>query len=395
MRLRLPHKKGAGYGAGMHFPLLQRTAVAWAALLALFLPLPPRLLSGQELLAPTLFGPVVKLFGFAPATLLRSDAPALWLLAALLAIPAVAIAAGMGRLALPSLSNAKRLLSLLLTFYLAALLLRYGADKLTGGQFYRPEPNTLYTPFGALDPDILYWSVMGLSRPYQVFLGGVEVLAALLLFFRRTRTAGLWLAFLVCAQILSVNWCFGIAVKLLSSFLLLLSAGLIGRDWMRMARLLGGKAVAALPARDARGGPLRITLKVLAGGLLLADAFYPAIASGHWNDSAGTRPYLYGAWEVTPAPARFFPGDTVPVRRLFFHRDHYLVLQDVRDGLRSFPVVADSLSGSLRLRTGPEAWQRIKLRTTAPGELYLDAPAGALLLRALPWRQLPALRAVP
>ena len=50
----------------------------------------------------------------------------------------------------------------------------YGVQKLLMQQFFTPEANTLYTPLGRLDKDILFWTTMGLSRGYNIFLGVVE-----------------------------------------------------------------------------------------------------------------------------------------------------------------------------------------------------------------------------
>ncbi|RYD88544.1 MAG: hypothetical protein EOP54_27080, partial [Sphingobacteriales bacterium] len=78
-------------------------------------------------------------------------------------------------------------------YFLAYVFLKYGFDKVFGLQFYTPAPNILYTPFGNLDKDILFWSTMGTSPAYSIFTGMVEVVAALLLLSRRTRTVGLML----------------------------------------------------------------------------------------------------------------------------------------------------------------------------------------------------------
>jgi hypothetical protein len=86
-----------------------------------------------------------------------------------------------------------------------------------------PEPNLLFTPLGQLDKDILYWSTMGSSYGYNLFLGCTELLTGVLLFFRKTRAIGALAAVFICANIVAVNFSFDISVKLLSSFLLLLS----------------------------------------------------------------------------------------------------------------------------------------------------------------------------
>src|SRR5258708_15143340 len=61
-------------------------------------------------------------------------------------------------------------------YYIAAILLKYGFDKVFKQQFYLPEPNILYTNFGSLTKDILFWSAIGTSYTYSLVTGGIEVL---------------------------------------------------------------------------------------------------------------------------------------------------------------------------------------------------------------------------
>jgi hypothetical protein len=113
-------------------------------------------------------------------------------------------------------------IQLVLTFYLSVIMLKYGFDKIFKAQFYLPEPNTLFTPLGLLDKDIAYWSTMGASRVYNVFMGLAEVIPAILLFFSRTRIFGLFILLGVLTNVVFVNFGFDISVKLYSSFLWLI-----------------------------------------------------------------------------------------------------------------------------------------------------------------------------
>ena len=112
-------------------------------------------------------------------------------------------------------------------FYLSLQLFRYGWDKVFKHQFYLPEPNTLFTPLGYLDKDILYWSTMGSSYSFTVFGGIMELIPAVLLLFRPTRIIGAAITFGVFLQVLMINIGFDITVKCLSGFLLLLSFSLL------------------------------------------------------------------------------------------------------------------------------------------------------------------------
>ncbi|MFT7614359.1 MAG: putative membrane protein YphA (DoxX/SURF4 family), partial [Parvicellaceae bacterium] len=75
-------------------------------------------------------------------------------------------------------------------YYLVIQMFQYGLNKLFKFQFYFPEPNTLFTTIGNSTKDILFWSSMGSSYEYTVFAGLIEILAASLLLFRKTRVLG-------------------------------------------------------------------------------------------------------------------------------------------------------------------------------------------------------------
>ncbi len=111
---------------------------------------------------------------------------------------------------------------IILIVVIAYFLIRYGIDKLSGNQFYTPASNTLHTPTGQLSKDILFWSSMGTSSIYNVFMAFIEITAGLLLLFYRTRFLGLIMSFGILLNILAINIGFDITVKYLS-FLLVIS----------------------------------------------------------------------------------------------------------------------------------------------------------------------------
>lgn len=114
-------------------------------------------------------------------------------------------------------------MTLIFNYYLVLIMLKYGVSKIFKTQFYLPEPNILFTPFGQLDKDILYWSTMGLSYEYNILLGLMEIIPALLMLFRKTRTLGLLILLGVLIHVVGVNFSFDISVKGFSLFLLFLT----------------------------------------------------------------------------------------------------------------------------------------------------------------------------
>ncbi|WP_435522525.1 hypothetical protein [Chryseobacterium indoltheticum] len=98
-------------------------------------------------------------------------------------------------------------------FYISIVLIKYGFDKIFQTQFPEPEPNILFTRFGNLDKDILFWSTIGTSKIYNIIMGSIELFSGILLWFRRSRFLGLLLAIICLAQIFIINISFDISVK--------------------------------------------------------------------------------------------------------------------------------------------------------------------------------------
>lgn len=108
-------------------------------------------------------------------------------------------------------------------YYLIFVLLSYGLNKVFLQQFPMPEANILYSNFGVLQKDILYWSVLGLAPVYTFFIGVIECLIAVLLFFKKTRLIGLQLALTSFIYIFIINISFDISVKMYSFLLIIIT----------------------------------------------------------------------------------------------------------------------------------------------------------------------------
>ena len=144
------------------------------------------------------------------------------------------------------------------------------------------------------------WSFMGASVPYTIFAGVAEVVPGLLLFFRRTTTLGALLSAGVMLNVVLLNFCYDVPVKLYSTHLLAASLFLVLSDAAALWRLffLGQSASLSgwwLPPWQRR--PLRVAGRTLQGIVVLALLYftawkaYPARYRGE-----GERSPLYGVW---------------------------------------------------------------------------------------------------
>ncbi|WP_213807913.1 hypothetical protein [Granulicella sp. dw_53] len=125
-------------------------------------------------------------------------------------------------------------LRVLARYTLAYVLLSYAFAKVIPTQFIPLQNAQLTETYGESSPMGLLWKFMGFSMAYTIFAGCVELLPAFLLLFRRTALLGSILAFIVTSNIVMLNFCYDVPVKLYSINLLLLSAFLVLPDLSRL-----------------------------------------------------------------------------------------------------------------------------------------------------------------
>lgn len=228
-------------------------------------------------------------------------------------------------------------------YHLIIHLIQFGFNKVFKYQFYFPEPNTLYTTIGNSSRDILFWSTMGSSYEYTVFSGAMELLAALLLLFRRTRLAGALLAMGIMLNVVMINFSFDISVKFLSSFLLLLSVMLVMPDSRRLWDFFFTQNTVEHHKSWEPQFVLNRSLfyglgKALIIGFIVVDALFPYVEIGNFNDDVGAKPYLHGAYEVEE-----FSGDSPEWKRAFVHRQGYFIIQSPDESMEDFRMQVDTV----------------------------------------------------
>jgi hypothetical protein len=124
-------------------------------------------------------------------------------------------------------------LKVLVRVYLAYFLMSYGFSKLPYGQFLPPSVRRLSQSYGASSPMGLAWTFLGYSTAFGLFMGFFETIGGLLLVFRRTVLLGACIATTVTCNIVMINFCYDVPVKIFSTHLLLMSVFLIGTEGRR------------------------------------------------------------------------------------------------------------------------------------------------------------------
>jgi uncharacterized membrane protein YphA (DoxX/SURF4 family) len=125
-------------------------------------------------------------------------------------------------------------LRLLVRYTLAFTLFAYGFAKVFPLKFGTPGFQRLLEPYGDFSPMGALWWFMGASIPYIIFAGCAEVLGGLLLRFRRTAALGAVVAFAVLLNVMMLNYCYDVPVKLYSTNLVLMAVYLAAFDLRRL-----------------------------------------------------------------------------------------------------------------------------------------------------------------
>ncbi len=205
-------------------------------------------------------------------------------------------------------------------YYLATMLLIYGFDKVYKWQFYSPESNILYTRVKDLPQDMLYWTTMGTSYAYSLFGGLLEVLAGVLLLFRKTHVIGAFLGAMVLGNVFAVNIGFDITVKLFSGFLLCLNLVLLSPYMVKMTAFFTGRqASISLNVTSYSKSKSYKPLKVIILLIILVESQFKYVKAGNFNDDLAPRPHFNGVYEVIEG------GEDIV--RIHFHRHGYFILE--------------------------------------------------------------------
>jgi hypothetical protein len=114
-------------------------------------------------------------------------------------------------------------LRVLARYALSFALFSYAIYKIIPTQFSHLQSRQLVESYGQSSPMALLWNFMGFSTPYTIFGGFAELIPAVLLLFRRTALMGSIIASAVMLNVVMLNFCYDVPVKLYSLNLFLLA----------------------------------------------------------------------------------------------------------------------------------------------------------------------------
>lgn len=203
-----------------------------------------------------------------------------------------------------------------LRYFLAFTMMKYGCAKLFGLQFHSflYWDDLLGRDFSAFDKA---WVFFSHSRLYGVFLGLFECCAAALLFFRRTTLAGALMVFAILLNIVIVDIEYEIPVVWDASVFLVMSLFLIAPNVPMLIEIFWTRQGESPTTK--RAFVIGSAFALLLTSFVVADAYKARYGKDRHSP-------LYGAWELdygVSAPDQRLSAEAIGIRRLYFEADGY------------------------------------------------------------------------
>lgn len=207
-------------------------------------------------------------------------------------------------------------LRIVVRYFIIINCFSYGIIKVFAQQMTFPNLSLMSTPMGDYLPMRLSWIYMGYSTSYQQFSGYMEVLAGLLMLFRRTSTFGTLMAAGVFCNVMMMNLSYDIPVKLFSSHLFIMCLFLLSFESHRLIQFfLFNRSAGQAVIYDVRYSRrwLRVTRIVLKIAFVILAVVMP-FSDAYERDLSMKKPmpprlFKPGIYEVATFVRN---GDTIP-----------------------------------------------------------------------------------
>lgn len=246
-------------------------------------------------------------------------------------------------------------LRLYLRYYLAAYLFGYGFVKVFPSQFQPITASRLALSVGEQSPMLLAWNFMGYSAVMMRLNGIAEVIAGLLLLFRRTATTGAILSCCIFSFIVMMDFCFNVPIRLFSSHLLVISVFITLEDRQKLANVFflnkatNATAYAPLLNRASWQKTFSVLLALMGISLIYSAISNAVKAEKEYGWSSIVAP-LYGIYNTS-----------------YFIKNRDTILPLETDSIRWKQLVIDGgswkQSGIITLGTGKKAFYNMQTDT--------------------------------
>jgi len=274
-------------------------------------------------------------------------------------------------------------LTVFLRYTMAITMLTYGMAKIAQAQFPYPQLFQLDQRLGDSSPMGLAWIYMGYSRGYNLFTGGIEFLAGLLLFFRRTQLSGALLCIAVMANVVALNFFYDIPVKIFSTHLLLIACAIALPDMPRLIRFFfGNQAVSPTISWRPQYARKRqrfayLAIKIVLISFILYYKIFSFIPIQQ-ELARTTRPPLYGMYDIQTT---LILPDTIPLfnnwKKIYIEQNGMLIARDSNGELLAYYLATDTLHHALSIWSSAADSVCLHYQHPETGLLLLNGYIGA------------------
>jgi uncharacterized membrane protein YphA (DoxX/SURF4 family) len=269
---------------------------------------------------------------------------------------------------------------LVLRYYLAVILIGYGMAKVVPVQFPPLFLARYDQAIGEMSPMGLLWTFMSHSQVYTWFAGIAEVIGSVLLLSRRTYVIGATILLAVMSNVVLLNYCYDVPVKLFSTQLLVFLFVLVAPHARRLVAALLGYPTREVSPR-VRGSitteRVRLAFKLVAIGMVALHAATFLIFREQIRDMR--RPSeLQGIWRaervvIDGVERPPLLTDDARWRKLIFHEYGGLVVRFTTDRRQWFQAKVDPKSRTISLGQGVlrHVW---RYQRVGDDRLVIDTP---------------------
>jgi uncharacterized membrane protein YphA (DoxX/SURF4 family) len=273
---------------------------------------------------------------------------------------------------------------LFVRFSLATTMLTYGVDKAIPLQMPFPSLTRLMEPYGNFSPMGVLWTSIGASKAYEVFVGCMEILGGLLLFFPRTTTLGAIVCLADTVEVFILNMTYDVPVKLFSFQLILLSIILLAPNLSRLTNFFFLRRAEPMNPepelfRSRRANWISFGLQISFGLAVFVADIYGGVQDYKQFGAGAPKSELYGIWNVTSynVDGQEHPAlltDTARWRRAMFSSPQFMSIQGMDDISRTYGSKLDLNAHSLALtKPSDKNWKAdFSFQQPAAGQLAID-----------------------
>jgi hypothetical protein len=277
-------------------------------------------------------------------------------------------------------------------YALAFTMFGYGFAKVIPLQFGPPGFSRLIEPLSSFSPMGLLWTFVGFSKAYTIFSGAAEVLGGALLLYRRTATLGAMVSAAVLANVVALNFCYDVPVKLYSTNLLLMAVFLMASDLRRIVNcLVLNRPAPPADLSGARFSNRRLRIGVVAFQILFVGYSVYGQVSGGWKYYSTSvmhpqRPPLYGLYDVESFQRN---GQEIPPLLTDTSRWKRVILQiptsasvvRMDDSARGFAAEYDTGNHRLTLTSQGTTKQQVVYQYSQPDPDHVVLDGDSLVVR--------------